>query len=91
MVSYDLVNTHISLNFRSATFLLYPLQGSTSQSFQLCTWGRGGLMSPNRPHPVHFLKDLFIFRETGREGEREGEKYQSVASHTPQLQPRHVL
>ena len=39
---------------------------------------------------------LFIFRESGREGEREGEKHQSVvASHTPHhwgpgLQPRHV-
>ena len=33
---------------------------------------------------IVFLKILFIFREMGREGEREGEKYQSVvASHTP--------
>ena len=38
---------------------------------------------------------LFIFRERGREGEREGEKHQSVASHTcpnQELNPqsRHV-
>ena len=35
---------------------------------------------------VNFLKRfyLFIFREKGREGEREGEKHQYVvASHTP--------
>ena len=31
-----------------------------------------------------FLKILFIFREMGREGEREGEKHQCVvASHEP--------
>ena len=31
-----------------------------------------------------FLKNLFIFRERGREGERAGEKHQRVvASHTP--------
>ena len=31
-----------------------------------------------------FKKVLFIFRETGREGEREGEKHQRVvASHVP--------
>ena len=31
-----------------------------------------------------FLKVLFIFRERGREGEREGEKHQCVvASHAP--------
>ena len=36
----------------------------------------------------NFFKDLFIFRERGREGERDGEKHQYVvASHT---QPRHV-
>ena len=37
---------------------------------------------------------LFIFRQRGREGEREGEKHQCVvASHvhqSPGLQPRHV-
>ena len=33
-----------------------------------------------------FLKILFIFRERGREGEREGKKHQCmVASHTPHL------
>ena len=32
----------------------------------------------------NIFKDLFIFRERGREGEREGEKRQCVvASHTP--------
>ena len=30
-----------------------------------------------------FLKILFIFRESGRKGERDGEKHQSVASHMP--------
>ena len=39
---------------------------------------------------------LFIFRERGREAEREGEKHQSVASHMrldqgPGLKPRYVL
>ena len=35
---------------------------------------------------VLFLKDLFIFRERGKEGEREGEKHQCVvASHAPPL------
>ena len=29
---------------------------------------------------IVFLKILFIFREMGREGEREGEKYQSVVA-----------
>ena len=46
----------------------------------------------------YFLKDfyLFIFRERGKEGEREGVKHQRVvASHTPPsggpgLQPRHA-
>ena len=39
---------------------------------------------------------LFIFRERGREGEREGEKYQCVVASPvspywePGLQPRHV-
>ena len=39
---------------------------------------------------------LFIFRQRGREGEREGEKHQClIASHTPHIeepgpQPRHV-
>ena len=33
---------------------------------------------------MYFLKTLFIFRERGREGEREGEKNQCVvASPTP--------
>ena len=27
---------------------------------------------------IHFLKALFIFRERGREGEREGEKHRCV-------------
>ena len=33
----------------------------------------------------HFLKDfyLFIFRERVKEGEREGERHQSIASHVP--------
>ena len=37
---------------------------------------------------------LFIFREKGKEGDRKGEKYQLVASHTPHQglgpQCRHV-
>ena len=43
-----------------------------------------------------FLKILFIFRERGREGEREGEKHRCVvASGTPlywgpDLQPSHM-
>ena len=33
---------------------------------------------------MFFLKTLFIFRDRGREGEREGEKHQCVvASHVP--------
>ena len=43
-----------------------------------------------------FFKILFIFRQRGKEREREGEKHQCVvASHSashwePDLQPRHV-
>ena len=43
-----------------------------------------------------FLKILFIFRERGREGEREGEKHQYVVPSQapphwgPDLQPKHV-
>ena len=31
-------------------------------------------------HLFFFLKSLFIFREMGKEGEREGEKHQCVGS-----------
>ena len=31
---------------------------------------------------LFFLNTLFIFRERGRRGERDGERHQSVASHT---------
>ena len=43
----------------------------------------------------HILKKLFIFRERGRDGEREGEKHQCVVASSapphwgPGLQPRH--
>ena len=41
-----------------------------------------GLPVTERKH--FFKKILFIFRERGREGEREGEKHQyAVASHMP--------
>ena len=44
---------------------------------------------------IYFLKDfyLFIFRERGVEGEREGEKHQCVVVPPypgPGLQPRHM-
>ena len=44
---------------------------------------------------INFLKILFIFRDRGREGEKEGEKHQYVViSRTPYWkpgpQPRHV-
>ena len=48
------------------------------------------------PSFFFFFKILFIFRQRGMEGEREGEKHQCVvASHVPPywgpgLQPRHV-
>ena len=37
-------------------------------------------------YTVFFLNSLFVFRERGREGEREGEKHQCVvASHMPPI------
>ena len=39
--------------------------------------------SINNNYAFYFFKNLFIFKQTGREGEREGEKHQCVvASHT---------
>ena len=43
--------------------------------------GTGNVASVTEgPNPPFFLKTLFIFRERGREGEREGEKYHCVVS-----------
>ena len=40
-------------------------------------------MNQEKSYHIAFIY-LFIFRERGQEGEREGEKHQSVvASHTP--------
>ena len=60
---------------------------------QISQWWAAGASLPRRPcrkkqNSFFFFKDfyLFIFREKGREGERDGEKYQCVvASHAPPL------
>ena len=54
------------------------------------------MMSESAIYVSFFFKILFIFRQRGREGEREGEKHQCVvATHAPPnwgpgLKPKHV-
>ena len=53
------------------SLLVFESQNSQYQLIQRRTW-----------ESFFFFKILFIFRESGRDREREGEKHQSVASHT---------
>ena len=73
----------LSLNIMGPVKKWYDFsQGKTSCSIRniflsFCSWLLGNDFFKKRFY-------LFIFREMGREGEREGEKYQCVvASHTP--------
>ena len=63
----------------------YPHFLQQSASFSSCPWvvHVSSLASHFLYYSFLFLKYLFLFRERVREGEREGEKHQSVASCMP--------
>ena len=72
-----------------ASFLKEKRLIPSSESYKnsQCTLKNNSLIC--QMQDLHFVRILFIYREKGREGEREGEKHRSVASLTPTGDPAH--
>ena len=80
--SYSLLTFPVAVIDCSCFDTYFISEGKWLQKGTPCSWDKWSLLIPNPFFKKRFY--LFIFRERGREGEREGEKHQCVvAFHAP--------